>query len=243
LAQKSRNREVKRRQTYVTLSRSDKAQKPFCAAISGVRASEPLWLTLFSRAGLFSRAINALSPQMPKSDLEPLQVSAKRHFLSEIERAHSGELRRFLATRLRNRADVSDLIQEVYLRLLRLRDHEAIRNPQAYLYTIARHVLHQHALRRAVAPDTMDPLQVVNALHANVANDPAEEVDIERRVEALGRSLASESPRAYAVLVMYRCEGMTLKQIGERLGISSVMARKYLMRAIKYCDQRLAGDE
>ena len=38
---------------------------------------------------------------------------------------------------------------------------------------------------------------------------------------------------------MYRCEGLTLKQIGERLDVSSVMARKYLMRALKYCDEYL----
>jgi hypothetical protein len=39
--------------------------------------------------------------------------------------------------------------QEVYLRLLRVEDHETIRNPQAYLYTIANHVLYQHTLRNA----------------------------------------------------------------------------------------------
>ncbi len=47
------------------------------------------------------------------------------------------------------------------------------------------------------------------------------------------------SPRVYATLVMYRCEGMTLMEIGERLGVSHVMARKYLVKAIAYCDQRL----
>jgi RNA polymerase sigma-70 factor (ECF subfamily) len=180
---------------------------------------------------------------MGKSDPEPRLPQTRRNFFDAIEKAHGGELRRFLATRLHNPADVADLIQEIYLRVLRLKDHEAIRNPQAYLYTIARHVLYQHALRRAAAPDTMDPLYVVNALQATVADDPAEEVDIERRIEALGRLLAEESPRAYAVLIMYRCEGLTLKQIGDRLGVSSVMARKYLVRAIKYCDQHLAGEE
>jgi RNA polymerase sigma-70 factor (ECF subfamily) len=85
----------------------------------------------------------------------------------------------------------------------------------------------------------MDPLQVVSALQATTAPDPAEEVDIEQRLEALGRALENYSPRAYAVLIMYRCEGLTLKQIGERLDVSSVMARKYLMRALKYCDQYL----
>ena len=42
---------------------------------------------------------------------------------------------------------------------------------------------------------------------------------------------------------MYRCEGMTLQEIGERLGVSHVMVRKYLARAIAYCDERLEASE
>ena len=87
----------------------------------------------------------------------------------------------------------------------------------------------------------MDPLEVVSALQSSTAPDPAEEADIEQRMEQLGQALETHSPRAYAVLMMYRCEGLTLKQIGLRLGVSDVMARKYLMRAIKYCDQHLEG--
>lgn len=168
-----------------------------------------------------------------------LLSEAKRKFLTALNSAHSNELRRFLSLRLRNPADVPDLVQEIYLRLLRLKDYEAIRNPQAYLYTIASHVLHQDALRRASAPTTMDPLEVVNALRSEGSDDPAEEADAERRLEALARALEAHSPRAYAVLVMYRCEGLTLKQIGQRLGVSRVMAHKYLARALKFCDQHL----
>jgi len=89
----------------------------------------------------------------------------------------------------------------------------------------------------------MDPLDVVNALQSVTADDPAEEADIEQRMELLGRALEEYSPRAYAVLMMYRCEGLTLKEIGERLGVSSVMARKYLLRGIKYCHQHLDPTE
>lgn len=169
--------------------------------------------------------------------------ATKQHFLASIEKAHSPQLRRFLSARLRNAsADVPDLVQEIYLRILRLKDHEAIRNPQAYLFTIASHVVHQYTLRRAVEPATMDPLNVVDGLETSSAPDPAEEADVEQRLEAMERALEIHSPRAYAVLVMYRCEGLTLKQIGERLGVSNVMARKYLERAIKYCDQFLDRD-
>jgi len=168
-----------------------------------------------------------------------LLTESKRTFVTALEKAHSVELRRFLSARLRNANDLPDLVQEIYLRVLRLKNHEAIRNPQAYLYTIASHVLHQYALRRAVTPETMDPLDVVDALHSSAADDPAEEADIEQRVESLGRALEQYSPRAYAVFILYRCEGLTFQQIGDRLGVSAVMARKYLMRAIKYCNQHL----
>lgn len=169
--------------------------------------------------------------------------ASKQQFLAAVEKTHSRQLRRFLGARLRHAADVPDLVQEVYLRLLRLKDHEAIRNPQAYLYTIANHVLHQHSLRQAVTPATMDPLEVVDALQSNTAPDPSDEADIEQRIHAMGLALEARSPRAYAVFIMYRCEGLTLRQIGERLGVSDVMARKYLLRAIKYCDEFLERDQ
>ncbi len=78
---------------------------------------------------------------MSKSAAEaPLdQTETRRNFVAAIEKAHSVELRRFLVARLRDRADLPDLVQVIYLRVLRLKDHEAIRNPQAYLYTIASH--------------------------------------------------------------------------------------------------------
>lgn len=161
-------------------------------------------------------------------------------FVVGVERSHGAALRRFLARRLRkSTADVPDIFQEIFLRLLRIRDHESIRNPQAYLYTIASHVLHQHALKGATAPVSMDPLELVSKLDVGAAPDPAEEAELQQRMADLARVLEARSPRAFAVLVMYRCEGMTLEEIGRRLGVSTAMARKYLTRAIAMCDQYL----
>jgi RNA polymerase sigma-19 factor, ECF subfamily len=71
------------------------------------------------------------------------------------------------------------------------------------------------------------------------------EADLQQQIAELGRALEKLSPRAYATLVMYRCEGMTLVEIGERLGVSHTMARKYLTQAIVICDRYLEerGDE
>jgi RNA polymerase sigma factor (sigma-70 family) len=170
---------------------------------------------------------------------------SNRVFVTAMEQTHGRHLRRFLSSRMRGAAaDVPDLVQEIYLRLLRIKDHEAIRNPQAYLYTVAGHVLHQYTLGRAATPEKMAPLQVVSELQATAtAPDPADEVDFEQRLEKVSRALEAVSPRAYATLIMYRCEGLTLEQIGARLGVSSPMARKYLLRAIAFCDQHLEDME
>ena len=170
----------------------------------------------------------------------PLSSESNRNFVTAMEKSHGRALRRFLASRMRHAsADVPDLVQEVFLRLLRIPNHEAIRNPQAYLYTIASHVLHQYTLRRAVTAVPIDPADITAEIEVTLESDPAEEVQLEQRFEQLGKGLEQLSPRAYATLIMYRCEGVTLEQIGKRLGVSRVMAKKYLVKAITYCQQRL----
>lgn len=169
-----------------------------------------------------------------------MDIESRRNFVSAMEKTHGRALRRFLAVRMRHAAaDVPDLVQEVFLRLLRIPDHESIRNPQAYLYTIASHVLHQYTLRQTVTAAAVDPAVINAEIEASLDSDPAEEVQVEQRFEELGKGLQQLSPRAYATLLMYRCEGATLEQIGKRLGVTRVMAKKYLTKAMTYCQQRL----
>jgi len=120
----------------------------------------------------------------------------KREFVAQMETAHGRQLRRFLSRRLRNAAvDVPDLIQEIYLRLLRIKDHEAVRNPQAYLYTVAGHVLHQHNLERSARAEAMDPLTIATQLETSEsAGDLADDLEIRERLEDVRQGLEEFSP-------------------------------------------------
>ena len=51
------------------------------------------------------------------------------------------------------------------------------------------------------------------------------------------------SPKARATLIMHRRDGLTLEQIGEALGVSRPMAKKYLAQALVRCRQALRDDE
>ena len=165
---------------------------------------------------------------------------AKQAFVTAMERRYGAKLRRFLSFRLRHAsADVPDLFQEIFVRLLRIKDQETIRNPQAYLYTVASHVLHQHARLQSTTLGS-DKTDIERPPPADLQSDPAMEVETEQAFEELGRSLQKLSPNAYATLILHRCEGLTLQQIGDRLGVSRAQVKKYLARALLHVRQGLS---
>src|SRR5579862_8442386 len=58
------------------------------------------------------------------------------------------DLVRFIAKRLRSAADARDLAHEAYVRLLRVKRGDLIRDPRAYLYRIAANILYEFELKR-----------------------------------------------------------------------------------------------
>src|SRR5271163_1535960 len=63
-------------------------------------------------------------------------------------RNHAGDLQRFLARRVAHAQDADDLAQEVFARLLRVRDADLVRNPLSYLLGIATHVVREFRQRK-----------------------------------------------------------------------------------------------
>ena len=169
-----------------------------------------------------------------------MNSQAKYAFLAAIEKNHGRQLRRYLAVRMRNAtADVPDLVQEIFLRLLRIKDQDAIRNPRAYLYTVASHVLHQHALRQTATPEFIEITDVVSELRSVPDTDPALQAELEQRFEEIGRGLRAISPGAYATLMLHRCHGVPLRDISERLNVSHTTTKRYLAKALEYIEKQL----
>jgi len=165
-----------------------------------------------------------------------LKVDGRQAFVTEIATKHGKRLRRYVAARMRNPADVPDLVQEVFLRLLRMDQHEPIRNAEAYVMTIAGHVLHQHTVRSASAPES---LAVLLDLQIGIAPDPAAQVDAQRRLQAVDRILEGLSPNVRATFVMRQRDGMGLQEIADRLGVSRTMVKKYLATAMLMCREHI----
>jgi RNA polymerase sigma-19 factor, ECF subfamily len=165
----------------------------------------------------------------------------KNSFVAAIAARYGRRLRQFLSVRLRNVHDVPDVAQEVFLRLLRVERQDAIRNPEAYLFTVASHVLQQHALRRSADPIFVDITDAFSELTDSEGEDPAVKADRAGRMEILERALAQLPPKVGAALVMQRVGGHTVQEIADQLGTSRESVKKYLMRAAEHCRKGRAG--
>lgn len=126
------------------------------------------------------------------------------------------------------------------MRLLRVSRPESIRNPEAYLFTIANHVLHQYSLRQGSVPEST---QATESIPAAEKTDPASQTEQHQRLQELDRALEKLSYKAQAALVLYRRDGFTLEEVASKLGISLAMVKKYLVRAILHCRQQMPLDE
>ena len=168
-----------------------------------------------------------------------MKSDERKAFVNEIATKYGMRLRRYLSSRLRNHSsDVSDLEQEVFLRMLRV-GPDSIRNPAAYVMTVAGHVLHQHILRSAAMPESLDALGEMVDRQTAGHPDPSAQVDAQRRLQALDRTLQSLPPNVHATLVMRLQYGMKYDEIAEKLGVSTPMVRKYLAKALFDCEKHL----
>lgn len=167
----------------------------------------------------------------------------KNALVEELATRHGERLRRFLRTRVRNTADIPDIIQEVFLRLLRVPNHETIRAPEAYIFTIAHHVALQLTLQSARGRVSVELGELLSELLAVSESDPALEVSAEQCLNELDIALRQLSPKIQATFLLYRRDGLSMDEISAKLGISRPMAKKYLVKALVHFRKRLKDTE
>ena len=163
-------------------------------------------------------------------------------FVEDLAARQSEHLWRFLRTRVRNTADIPDIIQETFLRLLRVPNVDTIRAPEAYIFTIAYHVAREHGLR-AAANHKVALDDVLSELFAPTDSDPELQANAQQCVRTLDSALQELSVKTQFVFLAYRRDGLSMDEISERLNISRPMAKKYVAQALVHMRRRLKETE
>lgn len=167
-------------------------------------------------------------------------AETKKALLERLFAQHGNTLRAFLLQRTRRHSDAADLAQEAYVRLLRVRDFGAIRNPEAYLFTVASNLAREHAhleRRDRESVDVDDPAVAEQLAELPV---PGGAVDAERRIRRLREVLQQLSPKCRAAVELQYWHGLSYEEIALRLGVSTHMVKKYLTQGLMHCRRRMA---
>jgi len=134
-----------------------------------------------------------------------------------------GPLLRFLSRRGIHRvADLDDIGQEVFLRLLRYESHEPVDHPQAYVFKIASNVAAEWAMRAhhryEHSSDELDGL-VDDTNPEEVFENASVQNQIQQAVTKL-------SGRQQQILKLYFEEGVSQRDIADRLSVTYRVVRR-----------------
>lgn len=144
-------------------------------------------------------------------------------------------LRRFIAGRRGIvPADLDDVAQEVFLRLLRYQREELVTDPRGYLFKIAANVASEWSMRaRQRFPHDSTWLDELTD-----DRDATDEMDRTQRNAELHRALGELPPRAREVLRLHFGEGLNHEMISVRLGVTRRIVKRDIVQA--YARLRLA---
>ena len=155
---------------------------------------------------------------------------------------HEADLRARLRRMAVPEEEISDIVQDAYLRIARLDSIGHIRNARAYFFTTARMGLLERIRReRIVRIDSMTEMEALTLAD----EDPGPERHVSARQElARVRALIEALPdRCRQIFELRRIQGVPQREIAARLGLPEHTIEQQATRGLKLILKSIAGDE
>jgi len=184
-----------------------------------------VWTAGGSEAG---RAANAKNQMLKKTT----GVVATPTLGSIAAEAYGDLIHRFLLSRA-PRSDVPDLVQQVFLKLLKVPYDDLIVNPEAFIIQSAKLVLLEHLRRernrqKILCTDSDLVEQLSKSSQLADFDEPAHLVS---SAEFFERFLNSLPAHHAAALVLHKRDGLTHEEVAAQLGVTTRAVRRYLIKA------------
>ena len=154
---------------------------------------------------------------------------------------HEADLRARLRRMAVPEQEISDIVQDAYVRIARLDSVAHIRSGRAYFFTTARTSLLQRIRHeRIVRIDSMTEMEALTLAD----EDPGPERQVSARQElARVRALIDALPdRCREIFELRRIQNVPQREIAERLGIPEHTVEAQAIRGLKLILKALAGD-
>ena len=161
-------------------------------------------------------------------------------FVREIL-VHEQALMRFLHRNWRDHDEVSDLRQEIYVRVYESAARKLPDSPKSFLFTTARNLLTDRVRRqRIVSITAVGDLEQLNVLKDEL--EPDRWFSGREALARLARALDRLPDRCREVVWLRRVEDLPQKEIARRLGISEKTVEKHIAKGSRLMANHFHGD-
>ena len=147
-------------------------------------------------------------------------------------------MRAYLRQAFNSQADVDDLMQETYLRVLRARQHGKIQSSKAFLFAVARNavrdVLRRRAVSHAIPITENEPLAVLEEKSGIV-----DLVSRKQELALLNEAIRALPERCRQVFLLRKIQDLPQKEIAARLGITENTVETLVAKGARRCMEYL----
>jgi RNA polymerase sigma factor (sigma-70 family) len=150
-------------------------------------------------------------------------------------------LMQFLHRNWRNKAEIPDLRQDVYVRVFAAALETIPDSPKSFLLTTARNLIIDRVRR-----DNVIPIEAVADFDLlNLSRDepgPERHVMAREELHRLQVALDRLPPRCHEAVVLRQIEGLTRREIASRMGITEKTVKRHLADGVRALADMLYGE-
>lgn len=164
--------------------------------------------------------------------MSSISHSAHAFSVEAIYRQEHGWLKAWLQRKLGTSSHAADLAHDTFVRLLTPPEVEPIREPRAYLRTVARGLLINHWRHQDLERAWIETLA---HFPTALAPSPEERAMALQTLQLIDTMLRRLNPKARSAFLLSQLDGLTYLQIAEQLKVSERMVKRYMSQAMFEC--------
>ncbi len=149
-------------------------------------------------------------------------------------------LMQYLQHNWRNRSDIVDLRQEVYMRVFEAARVQIPERTRQFVFTTARNHLIDRVLHEQIVP--IEAVADLEALEvAKDAPDPERSTIAREELRRLQTALDSLPPRCREAVILRKIENFSVHEVAQRMGVSENTVKMHLTNGVRVLTEALYG--
>jgi len=154
----------------------------------------------------------------------------RAYWLGQHVLPHEPMLRNWLQRKVRGALEVDDIVQETFAKLAELESVADIRNPRSYAFQVAFSIIQKH-LRRSRIISFQSFTDVDMGQISSDTPSPETEAADRNDLKSVEHYIEALPTKCRDVIILRRIDGLSYRQISEKLNISEDSAERLLSKA------------